>query len=128
MYESNVYYSPEKWGLSVVAEIDYSSGSYEFDYRVVWKDDTGKLWTARDSGCSCPTPFDECHSLDDLDVFRWEDIEAEVNRDYREHRTAAEKMAFLAKLRNERRIICPGCERERYVPEDDYLCKPCRAA
>lgn len=39
--------------------MDYSSGSYEFDYRVVWRRlSDGVLLTARDSGCSCPTPFE----------------------------------------------------------------------
>lgn len=59
--DKNIYYNPEAFGLSVVAEIEYSSGEYEFDTRVVWKDKAGKLWTARDSGCSCPTPFEDYH-------------------------------------------------------------------
>lgn len=59
--DKNIYYNPESFGLSVVAQIDYSSGYYEFDIRVVWKDKAGKLWTARDHGCSCPTPFEDYH-------------------------------------------------------------------
>jgi hypothetical protein len=53
-------------GLSLVDYIDYSSGSYEFDYRAVWKDKEGRLWTARDSGCSCPSPFEDTQELDRL--------------------------------------------------------------
>ena len=50
--EHNIYYSPEKFGLTQIASIDYSTGSYEFDDRIVWQDASGKLWTDRDSGCS----------------------------------------------------------------------------
>jgi hypothetical protein len=54
---ANVYYNPEAHDLVPVAEIDHSSGSYEFDIRVVWRHKDGRFLTARDSGCSCPTPF-----------------------------------------------------------------------
>jgi hypothetical protein len=56
----NVYYDPEKFGLEVVAEHDFSPGSYEFDLRVVWRrEHDGALLTARDGGCSCPTQFED---------------------------------------------------------------------
>lgn len=56
---SNIYYSPEKYGLRTIGEVDFSSGSYEFDTLVVWQDvETGRLYYAEDSGCSCPCPFD----------------------------------------------------------------------
>ena len=58
---SNIYYSPEEFGLTPFAEFEYSDGCYQFDTRVVWKDKQGVLWTARDSGCSCPTPFEDYH-------------------------------------------------------------------
>ena len=46
--------------------IDWSSGSYEFDLTVVLKRESdGQLFYAEDSGCSCPTPF-ENHTLHDL--------------------------------------------------------------
>lgn len=55
----DIYYSPEKFDLEVVGEIDFSSGSYEFDLTVVWRDtETGALYYADDSGCSCPSPFE----------------------------------------------------------------------
>lgn len=31
----NIYYDPEKFGLTTVGEIDWSTGSYEFDLTVV---------------------------------------------------------------------------------------------
>lgn len=54
---SNVYYDPEKFGLTPVAEVDIA-GSYEFDMFVVWRRQDGKLAWATDSGCSCPIPFE----------------------------------------------------------------------
>lgn len=60
----NVYYNPEQFGLTKVAELEYSDGCYQFDTRVVWKSKDGRLWTARDSGCSCPSPFESTQELD----------------------------------------------------------------
>ena len=74
----NPLFNPEDFGLSTVAQIEYSSWDYEFDTRVVWKDKGGKLFTARDSGCSCPTPFDSYNTLESLDTFDWESLEDEV--------------------------------------------------
>ena len=53
----NIYYNPEKFGLSVFGEAD-TKESYEFDRIVVWEDRVGNLWYAEDSGCSCPIPFE----------------------------------------------------------------------
>lgn len=55
----NVYYDPEKFGLTTVAAIDYSDGCYQFDYLVVWKNEAGDLLYAEDAGCSCPCPFED---------------------------------------------------------------------
>jgi hypothetical protein len=74
-YGSNVYSSPKTYGLKQVAEVDYSDGCYQFDLRVVWKDAKGRLWTARDSGCSCPSPFEDTRELDRL--FNWRSLEEE---------------------------------------------------
>lgn len=57
-FEENPYYSPEKCGLEIFEDID-TAGSYEYDMIVIWKrlsDNT--LWWDSDSGCSCPSPFD----------------------------------------------------------------------
>lgn len=63
---NNPYYSPEKCGLEIVCQVELSEPSYSFDTRVVWKAQNGKLYTAHDSGCSCPTPFEYFHKLGDL--------------------------------------------------------------
>jgi hypothetical protein len=65
-WNDNIYYYPEKHGLSIFAELD-TGGSYEFDKFVVWKDDErGRLYWDTDSGCSCPTPFEDVPSRDAL--------------------------------------------------------------
>ena len=66
-YENNPYYHPKVHGLEIVAEHDFSDGCYQFDLRVVWKDEKGRHFTARDSGCSCPSPFEDYHSVKDLE-------------------------------------------------------------
>jgi hypothetical protein len=102
-YDGNVYYSPEKWGFEVVAEVEYSDGDYQFDTRVVWRDrTTGTLYTARDSGCSCPTPFEDFMTLADLEVLNYEDLEREVRAEYgnEDHDLSmSEGQAFLRVVR-----------------------------
>lgn len=65
-WDKNPESTPQAYGLTLVARMDYSKESYSFDYRLVWVDESGRLWTARDSGCSCPTPFDP-DTLKELD-------------------------------------------------------------
>lgn len=57
-YDKNVYYHPEKLGLTIVDEIDMGGG-YDFDMHVVWVDHEGRYYFESDSGCSCPTPFED---------------------------------------------------------------------
>jgi hypothetical protein len=66
---SNIYYSPENYGLEIVATLNGDLG-YEFDMLVVWKTKTGrkKLYWAQDSGCSCPSPFEDYPNIDALNV------------------------------------------------------------
>lgn len=64
----SIYYSPEKFGLATIGEIDWSSGSWEFDYTVVWqRESDGRFVYAEDSGCSCPSPFENT-GVDELVV------------------------------------------------------------
>lgn len=65
-YNNNPYYNPEKWGLTTIAEFDESDGFYQFDYVVVWKGNDGTLYLANDSGCSCPSPFENVESIAEL--------------------------------------------------------------
>ena len=75
------YYQPEKFDLTPVAEFDYSDGNYCFDFRVVWRHSSGKFYTARDAGCSCPSPFEDYNTLEDLEELDLAALEAEVDRE-----------------------------------------------
>ena len=64
-FDANPYYSPEKCGLILVGVLEDPDASYDFSTVIVAKDvETGKLYAAHDSGCSCPTPFESINSLD----------------------------------------------------------------
>lgn len=100
--DPNPFYNPEKFGLEQVAQIDYSSGSYEFEYRVIWKHaETGLYYTARNGGCSCPTPFEDYKTLEDLDRLAPSEIEEEVRTEVaNEYGYSGDNPAeFLEKLR-----------------------------
>lgn len=63
---SDVYYSPGKYGLTTIGEIDWSDGCYQFDLTVVWKREAdGRFLYADNSGCSCPSPFEDM-GIDEL--------------------------------------------------------------
>ena len=56
---SNVYYDPAASGLVSVDSLDESGLCYEFNTLMVVKHKaTGRVFYAHDSGCSCPTPFE----------------------------------------------------------------------
>lgn len=63
---SNAYYNPEELDLVILKEVEWSDECYQFDKTVLWKHKDGRIFIASDAGCSCPTPFDECYSIDDL--------------------------------------------------------------
>ena len=66
-------------GLEIINSIEYSSGHYEFNTRVIWKHkETGKLYTARDSGCSCPVPFDGYNTIEKLEEYSRDYIRKEA--------------------------------------------------
>lgn len=62
---SNVYYSPEEFGLTVVAELS-KEPEYDFDILVVWEHTDGTRYWAHDSGCSCPIPFEDYRVMSHL--------------------------------------------------------------
>lgn len=63
----NVYYNPEEFGLETVGEFEIEASFYSFDIFAVWRDPkSGKFYTATDSGCSCPTPFEDYDSIESL--------------------------------------------------------------
>ena len=64
---SNPYYNPEEFGLEIVGEFDWSEPDYSFDFCVVWKAKRGEYWIGNDSGCSCPSPFENYYEINQLD-------------------------------------------------------------
>lgn len=66
-FSENPHYSPKKCGLEQLATFDEDGLSYEYNTMVFWRDiESGEVYCAYDSGCSCPTPFEHFHSLSDL--------------------------------------------------------------
>jgi hypothetical protein len=73
----DVYSSPEKYGLSLLGSVDIA-GDYEFDMLAVWqRNEDGALFYDYDSGCSCPSPFEEVKSIESLQPMN--DVTAFVN-------------------------------------------------
>ena len=84
-FNENPYYSPEKCGLEIFKSID-TAGSYEFDMFVVWKKlDDNTLWWDTDSGCSCPSPFDNGdhgHDLKPITEETWHGFKEALKNHY----------------------------------------------
>lgn len=100
----NPSYAPEECGLKTIAEIEYSDECYQFDTRIVWKHlESGRYYTARDSGCSCPTPFEGYRQLSDLEDFDYDAIKREVNeergKEYTVYVSSEDAQTFLNKIR-----------------------------
>lgn len=103
---STLYYSPEEWDLKPFAELELTEPDYSFDILMVWKHiKTGVLYWDSDSGCSCPTPFEDVKSIDEL-------YSLETALDYRRledtAKTADDRAAMSAFLRKVRRAMPRG--------------------
>lgn len=52
--------------FEIIGEIECGSGDYSFDlFRVVQDAKSGNLFYATDSGCSCPSPFEDVEYPED---------------------------------------------------------------
>lgn len=88
MSEINVYDNPDKCGLEIVGLMEEADMSYEFNmFLVLQHNQSRKLYYARDSGCSCPTPFEGYHfnspddtDLEPIDEFSMDSFEMAVNK------------------------------------------------
>lgn len=102
----NIYYHPEDHKLEIVGMIE-DEPNYSFDMFVVWKDKEGNLYYGEDSGCSCPSPFEDIHDVEQLekidknhfDVF--ENAVMKFNKEYNEHAlpTADERHRLIEKVK-----------------------------
>lgn len=103
---SNVYYAPETYNLIPFAELELTEPDYSFDILMVWRhaEDDGLYWM-NDSGCSCPSPFEDYNSVDDLYLL------ATAN-DYKHFEevalTADDRAAMRTFLRKVRRAMPEG--------------------
>ena len=71
-FKGNPYYYPEKCGLTIVCSYDRDNEPWQFNIVCLWQDlETGKYYVGEDSGCSCPTPFEDFHSLGDMTEVDW---------------------------------------------------------
>ncbi|TVZ01222.1 hypothetical protein EAS64_33630 [Trebonia kvetii] len=107
----DVYNQPEAFGLEIVATVEDEYASYSFTTFVILRDPaTGEVFYASDSGCSCPSPFEDYTSRESLAVARsgqelhnaldeW--VRDNTWNDDAEHRfpSAAEAHAKIADLR-----------------------------
>lgn len=83
----NIYYTPEDCGLIIIDTLDESGLSYEYNTLIVLGHlDSGRLYFATDSGCSCPTPFENYHftsptdhDLREIEEHNFQTFESEVN-------------------------------------------------
>lgn len=106
-FDTNPYCSPNECGLKIIKEYD-TAGSYEFDKFVVWEDISTKNWYYdRDSGCSCPSPFDNSDHGHELKIINKQslstvesDFQAYANSEYGENKlTPVEKLEFIQMIR-----------------------------
>ena len=82
----NVYYNPESFGLEKLCELNEHGLSYEYNMLVIFKDtNSNRLFYAHDSGCSCPTPFEDYYfnsadsnNLDEITINNIDGVEISI--------------------------------------------------
>jgi hypothetical protein len=94
-FKANPHYSPEACGLKQLFDQD-NGGSYEFDMFLLFLDvATGKFYAAKDSGCSCPTPFEDVRGLEDMTpVETWTDLKR-IYLEWNNNRGGTDRLADL---------------------------------
>lgn len=63
-YQNDLYNQPEQFGLTPIGELNDPDASWSFNDFVVWKHEDGSYYFGEDSGCSCPSPFEDYTSLE----------------------------------------------------------------
>ena len=91
----NPYFSPEKWGLELLAEVE-TGGSYEFCTSLLFRHSaTAVVYVVQDAGCSCPTPFEWVESLSDMVEPQTEDEVARLLGSHHYDLTLADSVEFV---------------------------------
>jgi hypothetical protein len=66
-----IYIDPSDVDGELVAMLEVRDEAYSFDLVGVWRRvSDGALFGAADSGCSCPTPFEDYERLEDMEPIR----------------------------------------------------------
>lgn len=85
-YEHNVYSHPENVGLELIGALDEPDLSYEYNTLIaVNHKESGRVFWASNSGCSCPTPFEDFYfngpdenNLEEVKLHNWSAFIASV--------------------------------------------------
>src|SRR5690606_29635696 len=64
-WEKNIAYNAEDYGLEFLGSADLEDEPYQFYLVGVWYGPEG-FYLSTDSGCSCPSPWENHMSIDDL--------------------------------------------------------------
>lgn len=95
----DVYYNPEAFDLVPFGELEMTEPDYSFDILMVWRHTpTGDLYWAQDSGCSCPSPFEDYHSIEQLTKLTSVTVD-EFAREVRRCHRPDDARALLRKVR-----------------------------
>lgn len=97
--EDNLYYNPEKFGLSIVSTLDFGY-RYDYDMVVLFKNIDGTYLIGTASGCSCIEPFENQTIIDLTPVKGWHDISRLVksSRRFFDSSDASKYLDWLMKL------------------------------
>lgn len=90
-----IYFQPEKYGLTPLGDIDPYDEPYEFNMVAFWQNEAGDVLWACDSGCSCPSPFEDTR-VEDLNVVTsWQQATKEILEyfDYGRYASESDKVA-----------------------------------
>jgi len=78
---NNPYYNPECLNLTIIDSLDEDI-DWSFNTIILWQhNETNELYWAQDSGCSCPKPFEDYSTLEDLNnlhMGNWKAFEQDV--------------------------------------------------
>lgn len=103
----NPYDNPEKFDLKIVGSIHDPAADYSFNDLIVWQYKDGRVFYASDSGCSCPSPFEDYQSMDELtevSAVTWNEFQEAVeqhawyNADLSKDPGAADKTDLLREV------------------------------
>jgi hypothetical protein len=62
----DLYNQPEHFSVKLLGDIEWDYEMYRFNMTAVWVDALGQFYVGDDSGCSCPFPFENFTSAEDL--------------------------------------------------------------